>query len=552
MSQITMTIIDPSGAIHGRPHGSFADLAVAALSAEPETIEELEAALARFITPGEREHLATWSGGACDEPFDAGICIVDLAARLVVLRSRYSSPGPKGEVQYRDNQSDTEIWVPYHLSDDWAFSQNLEAWEGLAEKRRRQRLAAPPLDARAVLYGQLCEFVVEQCLAARGDRPAAGAWTPPEGWSVGALPERAARHEKPTAEDAVAEIHARWLMTPREDLRGRSPREVLLSKKSPIDWDLQDRCCQWTMVGACPPGLSRQSAAFRFGGFGTHENVLYYELVRHLIWECWGRVVEPDPGDAPGRLAKADEVRRLRQIQEEWLGAPQLEDLSGWPPEQVIERERMRLPMAVSGEEAVVDDDCPLCQMMAEQMGPMFWHLDGCNMDDDFPFSFHGTRQEWEKERREWEEIGRRVEEEWKHQQAGSTEDDTPRDDGAESSSVWQRSISNTEARNEAPSITLFGIGSHVAELGVDLKASPDTAPFQRSLNRHFGNLLAAIRDSSPALVEPVVQRFCEELHSVTEARPGLAEKCADLERQLNGLAARLSAEGEPEDDLPF
>jgi len=45
--------------------------------------------------------------------------------------------------------------------------------------------------------------------------------------------------------------------------------------------------------------------------------------------------------------------------------------------------------------------------MMAdeEQFGPMFWGLDGCNMDDDFAFSFHRTRDEWEEERRKWEEF---------------------------------------------------------------------------------------------------------------------------------------------------
>ena len=47
------------------------------------------------------------------------------------------------------------------------------------------------------------------------------------------------------------------------------------------------------MLGECPPPLSHESAAFRFGGFGTHENVVYYDLVRHLVWECWERVVEP-------------------------------------------------------------------------------------------------------------------------------------------------------------------------------------------------------------------------------------------------------------------
>ena len=550
MSQITMTIVDSGGAIHGQPHGSFADAVVAALSAEPETIEELEAALARFIKSDERGPFAGWRRRACDEPFDAGICIVDLTARLVVLRSTYSLPGPKGQVLYRDRETDTGAWLPYHVSDDWEFSDNLEAWEGLAERRRHQRAASPPLDAREVLYGRVCEFIVDECFAAGADGPARGEWKPSEGWVLRALPERAAENEPPKLEDAAAEIHARWLMTPRADLWGQSPRDVLLARQDYVDRDLQDRCHQWSMLGACAPGLSQQSAAFRFAGFGTHEHVLYYELVRHLVWECWLRVVEPDGADARPAPDKPGEVARLRRVEDEWLGTPDWEDLSGWTPGQVIERERMRLPIAVSGEEAMVDEDCPLCQMMAEEGGPVFWHLDGCNMDDDFPFSFHRTREEWEDERRSWEESHRRFEEERRLREAGLLDD--PCSAEADSPSVWTRSLASADLCDGPPSIMLFGIGCHLAELDEDLTASPDTAPLAQGLNRQFGNLRAAIGDPAPALVGPVVERFCEELHAVSEARSDLAEKCADLERQLNEFAARLSAGGDWDDGLPF
>jgi hypothetical protein len=83
---MTVTILDGNRAIHSQPHGSFVDVLVAALSAEPETIEELQAALGRFIKPCPSGPLAGWKAGRCDEPYDAGICIVDLAARLVVAQ----------------------------------------------------------------------------------------------------------------------------------------------------------------------------------------------------------------------------------------------------------------------------------------------------------------------------------------------------------------------------------------------------------------------------------------------------------------------------------
>ena len=372
------------------------------------------------------------------------------------------------------------------------------------------------------------------------------AWAPPEGWSLRELPQRAKPGEPLKSCDAVAEIHARWLMTPREDLRGRSPRDVLLDKSDHLVWDLQDRCQQWSILGACPAPLSRESAAFRFGGCGTHEIVLYYELVRHLVEECWKRVVEPAADAAPAASSPADVLPWLRQVQDQWLNEPDWEDLSGRTPAAAILSERQRIPMTCSGEEAMVDDDCPLCQMLADSPQPMFWHLDGCNMDDDFPFSMYcRTRQEWEEEQREQEEFHRKFDEEWKQRQAGSP-DASPRGEEAGSPSIWTKSYSNPDARGSSPFIRLFGIGCHVAELGSDLKTLPDTRALVESLNRQFGNLQAALEDPSASLLESVAERFCQELAAAAEAHPDLAEKCADLERQLREFAADVSGDEVP------
>jgi len=52
-----------------------------------------------------------------------------------------------------------------------------------------------------------------------------------------------------------------------------------------------------------------------------------------------------------------------------------------------------------------MDVDCPLCRAMTEDSMPVFWHLSGCNMDCDFPFSFYRTRDEWEEEERRRKEF---------------------------------------------------------------------------------------------------------------------------------------------------
>ena len=101
MSETRLIVRDARREIHGTLHGSFADAAVAALSAEPETIEELDTAIERFQRPGEWSFFRGFQPEADDEPYDAGIVIIDLAARLVVVESTYSAPGATGSVRNR-------------------------------------------------------------------------------------------------------------------------------------------------------------------------------------------------------------------------------------------------------------------------------------------------------------------------------------------------------------------------------------------------------------------------------------------------------------------
>ena len=142
----------------------------------------------------------------------------------------------------------------------------------------------------------------------------------------------------------------------------------------------------------------------------------------------------------------------------------------------------------------MVDADCPCCQMMAEMPGPMFWHLDGCNNDDDFAFdTSHRTREEWEEERRQWEEHSRRRATWAERERLGVTDS---RGDG----SVWSRSFSLGES--EIPlGIRLFGLGCHLAELIGGLRADGKSASpgMQRhidQLNRDFGNLRGLLQDT--------------------------------------------------------
>jgi hypothetical protein len=389
MSEVKLNLIDAQSILTGTIHGSVADSSMAALSAEPETITELEAALGRYIKPqAEWSPFASFRRGSeiDSEPWDAGLVIIDLAARIVATESTYSQPLLEGEVRYHDGTQSTDIAIPYRLPSDWLFVNSVDAYRWSRDRRRQQRAENFPIDARAVLYGSgLLEFIAKSGVDQLG--------------KTSGLTKDDEATQQALAQE-ITSIHANWLMTPRDDLRGRSPRDVLVEKREFIDRDLDTRCWQWTMQGEGPPCLARDSFAYRLGGFGTHEWVVYYDLVRHLLWSA----TELDCQDIDAALSS------LEQIKKDWLETGDGE-YEGKVPAIIIDNERKRLPQAMSPAEMIIDENCDCCRMLARDaemgFGPAFWHLDGSHMDDGFAFSYCLTLEEWEAENREREEFDR-------------------------------------------------------------------------------------------------------------------------------------------------
>jgi hypothetical protein len=394
-NEVMVTLLDAKQARHDTLSTTLADVVLAALTAEPETLDELETAIARYNQPISRagflEHM---NAGLNVSRWDAGLLLIDLPARLVVAVTEPAlyDPQPLGLALFcsdplpdlADAAEEELCWLRFRLSSDWLFVNSLASWRMLAAERRRTRAAQLQFDARPVLFGQLPGFIAHACLTAR-------------------------QAKEP---DPVIAIHERWLLTPQAALHQQTPRSILLARREAIEDDLESRCRQWSFTGVCPPGLSPDSRHYRYAGFGTHSNVVYYELTRYLIYECWERV----RNDQTVQLA--DETARLERLQSIWLAEGGDYPCSpGW----ILEQERRRIPLTLSGAEAVLDPDCPLCELNANpEFGPSFWHLDGSGMDldDNWVFSFHPTQAEWDAERREWEERSRKFNEDWHQRQA--------------------------------------------------------------------------------------------------------------------------------------
>lgn len=409
MSEVKLNLIDKDQLLHGTIHGAVADRCVAALSAEPETIAELDATLARYMKPDNSSNFASFysldlTANSCPDldttPWDAGIIVIDLSARIVASESSYSQPGPEGEVSYHDGNASTDLSILYRVPEDWLFVNSIESYQWSRERRLRERAANPAFDARPVLFGRpLLEFLLNTYRS-----------LPAQTREAFLSDVQSPSEDRPTQQCLAKEVramHARWLLTSRTDLRGLSPREVLLTKQNYIDFDLHTRSLQWSLQDEGPPCLSENSFAYRFAGFGTHEWVLYYDLVRHLI----DNLIELE--SHTGESASADEMDQmidsLEQIKTTWLESPQ-PDLDGRIPAIIIDNERKRLPQAMRPHDMIIDDDCPMCRMFGDETSPLgmgvgFWHLDGSHMDDDFAFSHYRTMEEWETESRRREEF---------------------------------------------------------------------------------------------------------------------------------------------------
>lgn len=151
MSEIKLYLLDSHSCISATVHGSVGDALVAALSTEPETIEDLESALSRFQACTTIPASSLIRIDRCeidDTPYDAGILVIDLAARIVSCESTYSLPGPRGTVQYHDGTQCTEIYIEYHLSDDWMFLRSIEEYQATCQVRLMERAASARSNTR--------------------------------------------------------------------------------------------------------------------------------------------------------------------------------------------------------------------------------------------------------------------------------------------------------------------------------------------------------------------------------------------------------------------
>jgi hypothetical protein len=325
MTRSSLTLIDEHCVLQCVVPNTFVPAALAALAAEPETIDELELALTRYvkISPGSQIISALPASAGNESLLDFAI---DLRNRIVATST--GSLGRSGYVNYHEFLTPTDLRFPYLVSDDWLFTTSVSEYESLRKHASRTRARTSRPDARAVLYGPpVLHFITAECKRVL---------TPQKQMST-----------------RMETIKSHWLSCPRYDLAGKSPRKVLLEKRHFIDTDLNARECQWKIQGVVPACLPRDSSAYRYAGFGSIECLVYCEMLESSILAA---LENTSSYETDGNIDPL--VQWLANWQRRWLTTPD-EVHGGRVPAQIIDWERRRLPLVCAANAKVPPHGAP-------------------------------------------------------------------------------------------------------------------------------------------------------------------------------------------------
>jgi hypothetical protein len=504
-----LTVRAPEGVWQGEVDSWTGLVVLAALSAEPESLDELAEAVRRYQPEHRLFDPARATAGRDEEAADGSWCLVDLPGRTVVAGGEFELPDPRGAYE-ADAEDHAEgfpiVWLD--TPDDWLFRPAGDDWRTVVSARSAARAARPRRDARAVLYGRpLLEHLADGVLAAAGPV------------------------EEQRQRELTRAVHAHWLLTPRADLGGRTPREVLLADRNRIAFDLDHRAEQWSRQRHPAPALPPDTAAYRFGGFGATEVVLYFDLVRALLAEAWALTRQ---GPRPTRPAL---VERLEEFRDVWLGEPNEATDMSMAPAGLIESERRRMPVTGNGNH--LDCDCPICQSLADgEFGPAFMCFDGhhLELEDEFAFSLCETREEWDRQQEDYRKFSEEMDRKERERAAAGGDEGDPL-----AGSAWRTSFVDWDTvagPDASPREAMMALGFPLAELVAELRVRPDGLESARELNAAYG-ILRASQDAVAA--GSAAQEFRESLEGVGGQFPDLTARCADLQSRLDEVLRRFS-----------
>jgi hypothetical protein len=431
-----------------------------------------------------------------------------------------------------DESGDQHCPLSVHLPPWWELHEQVNP--SVIDQPRQSPIEKPVVE-RDVLYGDvLLNDIASRVLATVAS----------DAWLAGDAADNEQSHHRFTVE-----VHRDWLMTPREDLEGRMPRQLLHGARAWTDHVVWAQRLRFE-DGAPMVAASCDVADYETAPMGSEEMVIYFNLCRELIRAGWfwcagdeGRSLVSNNKSAQSQL-----VEFLQDAKEDWLSSP---FEGGSPPRFIIECSRRRVPRGAGvpivgmtdqqSEQHMIDCDCPICQMMADGMfGVGFTSLDGhhLDLDDEFAFSMHETREAWEEMLREFEEMSAAIEKKNAEREAASeSENDL-------FASAWTGMTSDESIPGDSTG------NLKLAFLLSEIVSFLQTQDAHREIER-LNAAFTDYRRCEPDDLAATAERLRSQLQSLADLYPELVSKSSDFQSRLDEQS-RAPTWSNDEFDFPF
>jgi hypothetical protein len=340
--------------------------------------------------------------------------------------------------------------------------------------------------------------------------------------------------------DLTLSIHRDWLMTPHAELNGGIPRDCLHIGK---DWisDLADGQTFRVYQNEAPVPISAELSTFESAAMGRHEVILYFDACRETIDAGWLWLLQDQ-----NRLEGADALQKLAKAMEEFLTDWRMSPFEGGEsPDEVIHCERIRIPLVHERGSHMIDCDCPICEMMASgSFGPSICHFDGhsLDLDDDFAFSIHATREAWDAQQKDYEEMNARIEADRKRRELLGEDAEDPLDSPWKSTFIGEKGIPGDRFGH-------LGMAFLVAEIVGWLKTENAEQSDVDLLNTSFRDYRAA---SQPDERATFAGSFKHVLEQLAAKHPDLVSRAADLQSRIDERLRDPAHDLDQDIDVPF
>ncbi len=447
--------------------------------------------------------------------------VIDFQTKRILTGGSFEPVGREAAFWMNDeNKSDTKCSLFIRIPPWWELLENASLF-GVTEPRQ-EPICKPRVD-REFLYGDaFLRYLAGRVLELQESPD----WPESDG-------------DLDDFNGLTVALHRDWLMTPREELGGKIPRELL---HGATHWS--DRVTEGQEArfheGKPLVAIPKDWAEYDTAPMGSQELCMYYDYCRAMIYSAWGWCMENDEViptlEQPGSAKEL--IDFLQRCSEDWM-SESLDD--GPSPRFIIECDRRRVPVGdgvviegmdeVAREKHIIDCNCPICLMMAEgAFGPSFSRIDGhhLELDEEFAFSMTEELDDWELENHRYSEFDE-----------SDDEDDleTVSIQKEESVSVWNGVRSDIPWPGDRKGHLKMAF--MVAEIVSFLESRPNRMLDIQSLNIAFSDY----RKAEGRRLKKAAKKFKRVLETLANRFPELVSKSADLQSRIDESERVLSTE---------